>query len=367
MDYILEIKQTVDYPRVRIHRDLIRKLMADSRLSTRGSSKLFEFMILCSYVNFRTSKKKVDAKKFLIGPGEWMCSLKEMAGWFRVRWQHQALAILDYLKEQKLISYSILPGTRIVRYRILDWADFNTVLEYECPCQKDRGFFFFPICYADRLIAGKVCSELDAMMDLWLATIYKDERVMGSDIGPVVYFRNATGDPMTNYSYIATRWGRSKATICRMLGKLDEFGYVNCLNFSGNIGTAIYLNGYLSTMFNVADVSVDKAEVAFALKLRVKIEVPEVPAADAVVENGVSKSKNPVSKELLDILAEKALQMLMQQGFACCGCSKNAPKLYALSDACGKFTLEVVCRGKRTPGSKKRKHRFELKIVDSTG
>lgn len=60
------------------------------------------------------------------------------------------------------------------------------------------------------------------MMDLWLNTIYKDERVIGSDMGPVVYFRNAIDDPMTNYSYMTARWGRSKATVCRML---DELGY----------------------------------------------------------------------------------------------------------------------------------------------
>ncbi len=367
MEYILEIKQIVDYPRVRIHRDLIRKLMDDASLSMRGTSKLFEFMILCSYANFRTSKKKIDARKYMIGPGEWMCSLKEITGWFRTRWQHQALAVLDYLKEAGFISYSFLPGTKIIRYRILNWAEFNTVLEYECPCQKDRGFFFFPSCYAGRLIKGRICSELDAMMDLWLNTIYKDERILGSDIGPVVYFRNATGDPMTSYCYIARRWGRSKATVCRTLGKLDALGYINCLNFSRNIGTALYLNGYLSTMFNIADVSVDKEEAAFALKLRVKIEEPEAPENPEIVENRVSKSENHVSKALLEVLAEKALQMLMQQGFACCGCSKKAPKLYALSDACGEFTLEVVCRGKRTPGSKKRKHRFEVKIVDSSG
>lgn len=367
MEYILEVKQIVDYPRVRIHRDLIRKLMDDTSLSMRGTSNLFEFMVLCSYANFRSSRKRIDGKSHLIGPGEWICSLREISGWFRTRWQYQAVDILDRLKDQKFISYSFLPGTKIIRYRILNWEKFNTFLEYECHCPKDIGFFFFPICYAEKLIDGKICSELDAMMDLWLNTIYMDERVKGSDLGPVVYFRNATGDPMTNYGNIAGRWGRSKATVCRLLRKLDELGYINCLTFSGTTGTVLYLNGYLSTMFNITDVPVDKAEVAFALKLRVRVEVAELPAAAEPVENSVSKPKNTVSKEMLEILAAKVLEMLSQQGFACCGCGKKSPKLYTLSDACGEFTLEVVCRGKRTLGAKKRKHRFEVRIVDSSG
>ena len=367
MEYILEIKQILEYPRVRIHRDLIQKLMGEKSLSMRGTSNLFEFMVLCSYANFRSSRKRIDGKSHLIGPGEWICGLKEITGWFRTRWQYQAVDILDRLKEEKFISYSFLPGTKIIRYRVLNWEKFNTFLEYECRCPKDIGFFFFPICYAEKLIDGKVCSELDAMMDLWLNTIYMDERVLGSDLGPVVYFRNATGDPMTNYSFIARRWGRSKATVSRMIGKLDEMGYVNCLGFSGNLGTVLYLNGYLSTMFNITDVPVDKAEVAFALKLRVRVEEPELQTATETEENSVSKPKNSVSKELLEILASKVLEMLTQQGFACCGCGKKAAKLYTLSDACGEFTLEVVCRGKRTPGAKKRKYRFEVRIVDSSG
>ena len=71
----------------------------------------------------------------------------------------------------------------MVAYEIQNWDKFNTVLEYECRSYKDCGFFFFPICYADMLLEGRVCSELDAVMDLWLNTIYMDERVEGSDLG----------------------------------------------------------------------------------------------------------------------------------------------------------------------------------------
>ena len=49
MEYQLEIKQIVDYPRCRIYREFIRSLMADKDLHINGSSYLFYYIILCSY------------------------------------------------------------------------------------------------------------------------------------------------------------------------------------------------------------------------------------------------------------------------------------------------------------------------------
>jgi hypothetical protein len=41
LDYQLEIKQIVDYPRCRIYREFIRSLMEDRDIRTNGSSYLF--------------------------------------------------------------------------------------------------------------------------------------------------------------------------------------------------------------------------------------------------------------------------------------------------------------------------------------
>ena len=155
MAYTLEIKQIVDYPRVRIYRELIQKLLADESLSRRGDCRLFSFMVLCSYANFRSSRLRIDGVSHLIGPGEWICSLREMAGWFGCSRLHQATAILEELAQAGFLTFRILPGTKLVHYRILNWGTFNTVLEYECRCQKDCGFFFFPISFGKRLMEGK--------------------------------------------------------------------------------------------------------------------------------------------------------------------------------------------------------------------
>ena len=46
---------------------------------------------------------------------------------------------------------------------------------------------------------------MDIVLDLWLSTVYNDEQVQGSEVGPVVYLRNGTGLPVLNYSELAVR------------------------------------------------------------------------------------------------------------------------------------------------------------------
>lgn len=38
-------------------------------------------------------------------PGEWLCRISELSKWFRTRFQHQALDILNMLEENHLITY----------------------------------------------------------------------------------------------------------------------------------------------------------------------------------------------------------------------------------------------------------------------
>ena len=58
-EYQLQIKQVVDYPRCRIYREFIHKLINDRSIRINGGSGLFHFTVLCSYANFRTSYPEV--------------------------------------------------------------------------------------------------------------------------------------------------------------------------------------------------------------------------------------------------------------------------------------------------------------------
>ncbi len=87
--------------------------------------------------------------------------------------------MLERLQKQHYITFSLLARGRVVKFKITDWQKSNTVLDYNAPCQKDAGFFFFPIAVLNELISLGKCSELDILLDLWLHTVYRDERVRG--------------------------------------------------------------------------------------------------------------------------------------------------------------------------------------------
>ncbi len=111
------------------------------------------------------------------------------------------------------------------------------------------------------------------MLDLWVHAIYNDRQVQGSELGPVVYSRNATDNPLTNFSDLALRWGISKATVSRILNKLQDKKYLSLVSFTGRHGSVIYLCSYLSTIFNISDVMIDKEEIS--MTFQVPVHVPK--------------------------------------------------------------------------------------------
>ena len=52
----------------------------------------------------------------------------------------------------KALNY-YLDADTFIKYKIHDWKKHNTVLDYNCPCQKDTGFFFMPTVIATELVA----------------------------------------------------------------------------------------------------------------------------------------------------------------------------------------------------------------------
>lgn len=160
-NYQLELRQIVDYPRCRIYREFIQTLIADRGIRTGGCSGLFYYTVLCSYVNFRTSYRCIDGISYTVYPGEWVCSITDVAEWFRVRFHYQAFAILKFLQDRKLITFTRLGHGHTIKFSITDWRRNNTALDYNCPCQKDSGFFFIPVSTATELISAGRASEMD--------------------------------------------------------------------------------------------------------------------------------------------------------------------------------------------------------------
>ncbi len=166
MDYQLEIKQIVDYPRCRIYREFLRSLMEDRDIRTNGSSYLFYYMTLCSYANFRSSYRRIEGISYLVGPGEWICKTSELAEWFRTRFQHQAVAILDFLQEQNYITYTKLGRNHLIKFTINGWKQHNTALDYNYPCLKDGTYHTYLLVpsggYRPQVCAGWISLLVNA-------------------------------------------------------------------------------------------------------------------------------------------------------------------------------------------------------------
>ena len=353
-EYQLEIKQLVSYPRCRIYREFLQTLIADRGVRTSGRPGLFCFSVLCSYANFRTSYLQLDGISYTIYPGEWICRVSELTTSLRLRSRRQTLGVLEALQKRHLIQYSLLGRGNLVKYKIINWHRHNTVLDYNCPCQKETGFFFLPVTTATELVSAEKCSEMDILLDLWISAVYRDEQVQGSFDGPVVYLRNGTGCPLVSYSELAQRWGLSKATVGRVLRKLEKAGHIAMFTFPGKHGTAIYLQNYLSTMFQVSDIMVDKDEVA--MSLRIKTSAPDSDTEEPVLWG--SNGEIIVSKPHQEVMAQKVLQILALQGVGCAECPRCSYKLYPLSrDSQGvgkratvvrRFRMDVLCSSGKT-------------------
>ncbi|MFR4886458.1 MAG: hypothetical protein ACLUDL_21100 [Eubacterium callanderi] len=65
----------------------------------------------------------------------------------------------------------------------------------------------------------------------------------------------------------------SRATVGRVLKKLAALDYISLMSFPGRHGSVVYLKNYLSTMFEISDVMVDKEEVAMTLNIH--LELPD--------------------------------------------------------------------------------------------
>lgn len=336
-EYQLEIKQLVDYPRCRIYRQFVQSLLGDLNIRTSGGSGLFYYTVLSCYANFRTSYRRLGGVNYTIFPGEWLCTTDEIVSLLRVRNQRQAITILTDLKNRHLISFNVLSNGRCVKYKIRGWHRFNRVLEYNAPCHKDTGFFFIPISVANEIIGTRKASEADIMLDLWFNTIYYDEQVQGSMIGPVVYMRNGSGNPLISYEALARRWSMSKATVGRYLKKLSKLEYISLTTFPGTHGTVIYLQKYLSTMFRISDVLLDKEEIALALNIKLELD-------DSVANGDFS-----VSKTCTEAVLMKIEKLLTAQGFPCFGCKKVTYKLLRLSDCKDNLILPSTAPPQQKP------------------
>lgn len=192
--------------------------------------------------------------------------------------------------------------------------------------------------------------------------------MQGSDAGPVVYFRNQTGNPLFNYQELARRWKQSKSSVSRLLKKLEDTDMITLISYSGKHGNMVYLRNYLSVMFNISDVMIDKEEIAMKMQLPIHITENTLPnknnsecVSESITDEQiiVSQEGSCVPESHIKAIVRKVAEILEIQGISCCRCPKTKYILSPLSackDSIYLYSLRIIC-----PWGKAA-YQFELKL-----
>ena len=358
----------MDFPRCRIYREFIQNPYERQKHPyQRRFLSFFIFSFLCSYANYSSSYRNIEHLTYKVVPGEWICSLKELQIHFRQKFQHQVISILDTLVEQNLLTYSLHEKIRLSNTRSKTGQKIILPFPIITHAKKTSGFLF-PIADVHKLIGLGKCSEMDALLDLWIHAVYNDPSVQGSDAGPVVYFRNQTGNPLFSYQELARRWKQSKSSVSRLLKKLEDTDMITLISYSGKHGSMVYLRNYLSVMFNISDVMIDKEEIAMKMQLPIHIPEDTLPVknnsecvSESITDEQiiVSQEGSCVPESHIKAIVRKVAEILEIQGISCCRCPKTKYILSPLSackDSIYLYSLRIIC-----PWGKAA-YQFELKL-----
>lgn len=141
MNYKLELKQIVEFPRCRIYRDFIQTLITTKSIRTTGALffLLSGIMLLCKLPHILPP----DGTHYLY---HWSRRVDlhshRSSGMVSLPFPTSSVVHPSIFEEQNYITYSLLGKNRLVKFKISDWPKDNTVLEYNYPCKKIQGFSF---------------------------------------------------------------------------------------------------------------------------------------------------------------------------------------------------------------------------------
>ena len=72
------------FPKARVPRSWFRQFNDKKHFHNDGTLQLFSLMALYSYANYRSDKKTVAGKNYLVSPGQWICKVSALPRIMRV-------------------------------------------------------------------------------------------------------------------------------------------------------------------------------------------------------------------------------------------------------------------------------------------
>ena len=352
--YQLEITQIVDYPRYRVSRKFIKRLMRDRHIRTFGGSGLFYYLILCAHANQNDC--------FLLGDGMFVFKSRVQT-WFRVYAHQEVIRILDNLEKLKLITYDHYGQFFKFNFSADEMAGSSCLGNNQRKESSD--YFFLPMSVANELISTGPYSDADILLDLWLHSAYNDQRIESSTASPIAYIKNDTNSLLLTYSFLSARWGISEDEIKKIITIYEDLDYIYTTHFPEHNGIAIYQKEHFAKAFQESAMTIDRAEIPMSQQTGIFLSDDEPNSRkisfvkDRIfIPKDVSEMAKP---QHLEAIIKKVLSYLSSQEISCHKCSQayfelsllpTLPKIVQLlprSNSLTEYKLMLkVCCGHKT-------------------
>lgn len=209
-----------------------------------GKGVMGHWMKLASRVAFRNGQARYCGYINDVAAGSWAGGVVGLKSILGIKDRSKALSTLNCLFELGYINYDLNTQTKKLTYSINDWV-------VECtgdPCSEGAvyategyGFLCVPRKITQPLVAqGYTFGELDAWLDLWCHTTWKDKNNAFTFLAPAIQFSRQ--NPILTLDGLGARWGWEKTKVWRFFKK---YAADFCLlKLPGSYGCLVFNTSY---------------------------------------------------------------------------------------------------------------------------
>ena len=212
----------------------------------KGKGIMGSWMCLLSRAAFRKGNGSYCAFRNPVTPGMWAGGIVGLKSILGVKRRPQAMYTMARLEDFGYISYDRDPKTKKFTYEVKDYVQKYTggVCKTEDDnvyATDDYGFVFVPRDITQRLVEqGYVFEEMDAWLDLWVHTVFRDYGNAFSFLAPAIQY-GKYGSVLT-LATLGKRWNWERSKVCRFIKKYsDDFALCR---LPGTYGCVIYNLSY---------------------------------------------------------------------------------------------------------------------------
>ena len=192
-----------------------------------GRSLLSNFMRLYASAAYRPGQARYCQYINEVHFGQWVGGIVGLKSILGLSSREQAFLVLEELSNWGLLEYEYDPKSKRLSYHISQTQRIAVPTQGIPIYAREQGFLCVPRTLTQPLIqAGYVFEEIDAWLDLWIHTIYRDSDSPLSNIVPLVQFD--TGPALTLAS-LGNRWGWERTKVWRFFKKYaTPFFFSSC-------------------------------------------------------------------------------------------------------------------------------------------